>query len=141
VNGPEAMEKKKPKWRPEDDKQCMARLAGIGDALYAIGGKWKLRIIVALTERVSRFNELQRTITGISSKVLASELKELELNGFVRRNIIPQTPVIIEYELTDYALTLHRVLDALHDWGTKHRARIRQRMKEDAERFKIQDSK
>ncbi|MGC1244167.1 MAG: helix-turn-helix domain-containing protein [Chryseosolibacter sp.] len=124
--------RKKAKWRPEDDKQCMARLAGIGDALYAIGGKWKLRIIVALTEGVSRFNELQRTITGISSKVLAAELKELELNGFVKRNILPQTPVIIEYKLTDYASTLETVLDALSDWGTKHRAKIRQRMKEDA---------
>jgi DNA-binding HxlR family transcriptional regulator len=125
-------EKKKPTWRPEDDKQCMARLAGIGDALYAIGGKWKLRIIVALTEGVSRFNELQRTITGISSKVLAAELKELELNGFVKRSVIAQTPVIIVYELTDYALTLQEVLDALSDWGTKHRAKIRQGMKENA---------
>ncbi|QHT66218.1 helix-turn-helix transcriptional regulator [Rhodocytophaga rosea] len=122
-------EKKKPKWRPEDDKQCMARLAGIGDALYAIGGKWKLQIIVALTEGVSRFNEIQRTITGISSKVLAAELKELELNGFVKRTIIAQTPVTIEYKLTDYALTLHQVLDALSDWGTKHRAKIKQEMK------------
>ena len=126
--------RKKARWKPEDDKQCMARLAGIGDALYAIGGKWKLRIIVALTERVSRFNELQRTITGISSKVLASELKELELNGFVKRTILPQTPVIIEYELTDYALTLEKVMDTLSDWGTRHRARIRQSMKDDAEK-------
>ncbi|WP_232064973.1 winged helix-turn-helix transcriptional regulator [Rhodocytophaga rosea] len=107
----------------------MARLAGIGDALYAIGGKWKLQIIVALTEGVSRFNEIQRTITGISSKVLAAELKELELNGFVKRTIIAQTPVTIEYKLTDYALTLHQVLDALSDWGTKHRAKIKQEMK------------
>jgi DNA-binding HxlR family transcriptional regulator len=129
-------EKKRPIWRPEDDKQCMARLTGIGDALYAIGGKWKLRIIVALNEGVSRFNELQRTITGISSKVLAAELKELELNGFVKKNIIAQTPVVIEYELTDYALTLEQVLDALSDWGTKHRAKIRQELKEDATALK-----
>jgi DNA-binding HxlR family transcriptional regulator len=128
-------EKKKPKWRPEDDKQCMARLAGIGDALYAIGGKWKLRIIVALTEGVSRFNDLQRTITGISSKVLAAELKELELNGFVKRTITAQTPVVIEYRLTDYALTLQEVLDALSDWGIKHRAKIRQGIKEEAAAF------
>ncbi len=129
-------QKKQPIWRPGDDKQCMARLAGIGDALYAIGGKWKLRIIVALNEGVSRFNELQRTITGISSKVLAAELKELELNGFVKKNIIAQTPVVIEYELTDYALTLEQVLDALSDWGTKHRDKIRQDLKEDSAALK-----
>lgn len=123
--------KKKAKWKAEDDKQCMARIAAIGDAFYAIGGKWRLRIIVALTEGVNRFNDLQRTITGISSKVLAAELKELELHGFVKRNILPSTPVIIEYELTDYALTLEKVWDALSDWGTKHKAKIRQRMKEE----------
>jgi DNA-binding HxlR family transcriptional regulator len=103
------------------------------DALYAIGGKWKLRIIVVLLEGKSRFNELQRTITGISSKVLASELKELELNGFVKRNVLPQTPVVVEYELTNYAHTLQTVLESLSDWGIKHREKIRQDMKESAQ--------
>ena len=112
------------------DKSCLTRLASIGDTLYAIGGKWKLRIIVVLQERKSRFNELQRTITGISSKVLAAELRELELNGFVKRNVIPQTPVVIEYELTDYALTLQPVLESLSEWGAKHREKIRKEMKE-----------
>lgn len=115
------------------DKACIARLASIGDALYAIGGKWKLRIIVVLRERKSRFNELQRTITGISSKVLASELKELELNGFVKRNILPQTPVVIEYELTDYANTLQNVLESLSEWGATHREKIRREMRERAQ--------
>ena len=114
------------------DKACIARLGAIGDALYAIGGKWKLRIIVVLQERKSRFNELQRTITGISSKVLASELKELELNGFVRRNVLPQSPVVIEYELTDYAQSLQGVLESLSEWGAKHREKIRREMKESA---------
>jgi DNA-binding HxlR family transcriptional regulator len=112
------------------DKACISRLGAIGDALYAIGGKWKLRIIVVLKERKSRFNELQRTITGISSKVLASELRELELNGFVKRNVLVQTPVVIEYELTDHALTLDNVLQALSEWGTMHREKIRQDLRE-----------
>lgn len=117
----------------QNDKACSARLNAIGDALYAIGGKWKLRLIVALIHGKKRFNELQRTIPGISSKMLASELKELELNGFVNRNVFDQTPVAIEYELTDYALTLQPVLDALNEWGTKHRKKIRQAMKEEYE--------
>ena len=112
------------------DKACISKLASIGDALYAIGGKWKLRIIVVLMERKSRFNELQRTITGISSKVLASELRELELNGFVKRNVLPKTPVVIEYELTEYALTLQNVLETLSNWGASHREKIRQELKE-----------
>ena len=112
------------------DKACLSKLASIGDALYAIGGKWKLRIIVVLMERKSRFNDLQRTITGISSKVLASELRAPELNGFVKRNVLPKTPVVIEYELTDYALTLQNVLETLSNWGASHREKIRQELKE-----------
>lgn len=126
------MEKKETSVPHHIDKECVAKLAAISDALYAIGGKWKLRIIVVLGEGKSRFNELQRTITGISSKVLASELRELELNGFVKRKVLPQTPVVIEYELTDYALTLQNVLTALSKWGTMHREKIRQEMKESA---------
>jgi DNA-binding HxlR family transcriptional regulator len=127
------MEKKETTQLHHDDKACIAKLASIGDALYAIGGKWKLRIIVVLREGKSRFNELQRTINGISSKVLASELKELELNGFVKRNVLPQTPVVIEYELTEYAQTLQGVLESLSEWGTMHREKIRQEMRERSE--------
>lgn len=108
------------------EKQCTRKLAAIGDALYVIGGKWKLRIIVALREEGNkRFNELQRTIQGISAKVLSTELKELELNGFVKRNVYPQTPVVVEYELTPYSDTLQDVLESLSEWGAMHREKIR----------------
>ena len=69
--------------------ECKATLNAIADALYVIGGKWKLRIIVALREGNRRFNELHRVIDGISAKVLSAELKDLELNGFVSRNVCP----------------------------------------------------
>ena len=109
--------------------QCKARLGSIADALYVIGGKWKLRIIVALTEGSKRFNELQRLVEGISSKVLSTELKELEMNGFVKRNVYTRTPVIVEYELTDYSNTLGEVLHALREWGANHRDKIRRETK------------
>lgn len=111
-----------------DEKVCAHRLNAIGDALYAVGGKWKLRIIVTLMAGPRRFNEMQRTIKGISAKVLASELKELEMNGFVKRNVFTGTPVTVEYEVTDYSYTLKEVLDALSDWGAKHRDRIKHSM-------------
>jgi DNA-binding HxlR family transcriptional regulator len=111
---------------PISAQQCTARLHAVGDALYAIGGKWKLRIIVALFEGNRRFNELQRLVEGISAKVLSTELKELELNGFVRRNVFTGTPVVVEYELTQYSETLHSVLDALSEWGAMHREKIKQ---------------
>lgn len=117
----------------EHELECQSQLNAIGDALYAIGGKWKLRIIIALLHDKSRFNELQRTIKGISSKVLAAELKELELNGFIKRHVYTETPIVIEYELTDYALTVRPVLKALAEWGIMHRRKIRQRMKQEFE--------
>jgi DNA-binding HxlR family transcriptional regulator len=108
--------------------ECSARLVAVADALYAIGGKWKLRIIIALTEGKKRFNELQRVVSGISAKVLSNELKEMELNGFVKRNVFTGTPVVVEYELTEYSGTLQEVLIALGNWGTMHREKIRQGM-------------
>jgi DNA-binding HxlR family transcriptional regulator len=116
---------------PLNEGDCQVQLASIGDALYAIGGKWKLRIIIALMHGKGRFNELQRTIKGISSKVLSSELKDLELNGFVKRRVYTDTPIVIEYELTDYAITVNPVLQALAEWGAMHRRKIRQAMKQE----------
>ncbi len=105
--------------------QCTMSLTAVGDALYAIGGKWKLRIIIALSEGCKRFNELQRTVEGISAKVLSNELKELELNGFVKRNIQMTSPVTVEYDLTEYSATLEDIMRALSDWGMMHREHIR----------------
>ena len=112
---------------------CKATLGSIADALYAIGGKWKLRIIVALKEEPKRFNELQRLIDGISAKVLSAELKDLELNGFVQRKIYPSTPVVVEYELTAYSETLGDVLQALSHWGAMHRENVKKSMRKKEE--------
>ena len=109
--------------------QCKATLNAIADALYVIGGKWKLRIIVALKDGNKRFNELHRVIEGISAKVLSAELKELELNGFVSRYVDTGTPVVVEYELSDYAETLDGVLQSLSEWGAMHRENVKKSMK------------
>lgn len=109
--------------------QCKARLNSIADSLYVIGGKWKLRIIVGLKDGTKRFNELQRLIDGISAKVLSAELKDMELNGFIKRNVFTGTPVVVEYELTDYADTLNGILDALSEWGAQHKQKVKESIK------------
>jgi len=114
---------------PASEAKCKTKLNAIADALYVIGGKWKLRIIVALMEDNKRFNELQRLVDGISAKVLSTELKELELNGFIKRNVFTGTPVIIEYELSEYAQTLDAVLQSLSEWGTMHKENVRKGMR------------
>ena len=127
------MAKTKSFQKPASKEACTATLNAIADALYVIGGKWKLRIIVALKEGNRRFNGLQRSIEGLSAKVLSTELKELELNGFVRRIVYTGTPVVVEYELTPYAETLDGVLDALSTWGAQHKQKIKRSMKRKAE--------
>ena len=82
-----------------------------------------------MSEGNKRFNDLQRALDGISAKVLSSELKDLELNGFVKRNVFTGTPVLVEYELTRYSDTLHEVMQALGNWGTMHREKIKRGMK------------
>ena len=111
---------------PLTTSQCNNKLTAVGDALYVIGGKWKLRIIIALKEGHSRFNELQRTIPGISAKVLSQELKDLELNGFFERRVHTDTPVVVEYLPTPYTATLKNVLEALSEWGEMHRQKLRE---------------
>ena len=108
-----------------EDKQCSVSLAAIEDTLYVIGGKWKLKIIIALKEGSMRFNGMQRTITGISARVLSNELKELEMNGFIKRKVYTTAPVVIEYELTGYSDTFQKVLRAMIDWGIMHRNKIK----------------
>ncbi|SEW36823.1 transcriptional regulator, HxlR family [Chitinophaga sp. YR573] len=111
---------------------CNEALGAVGDALYAIGGKWKLRVIIALSDGSKRFNELQRSIPGISATVLSNELKDLEMNGFVSRKVNAQaTPVVVDYEVTEYCATLKDVVSALHKWGSMHRNRIKEKMKEE----------
>jgi DNA-binding HxlR family transcriptional regulator len=110
--------------------ECNSVMAPIGDALYVIGGKWKLWVIGALRAGNTRFNDIQRVAVGISARVLSSELKELELNGFVTRIVHTQTPVVVEYRLTDYAASLDNVLHSLAEWGTMHRDKIRREHKQ-----------
>ena len=97
----------------------------MNDALYAIGGKWKLMIIIAMARGNNRFTELQRQVTGISARVLSSELKELELNGFITRKVTASYPVTIEYELTPYSQTLEKIVGAMTEWGMQHREKIK----------------
>jgi len=105
--------------------ECHRVMAAVSDALYAIGGKWKLMIIIAMARGNNRFTELQRQVTGISARVLSSELKELELNGFIIKKVAVGYPVTIEYQLLPYSHTLEEVVAAMTKWGMQHREKIK----------------
>ncbi len=107
------------------ETQCSKHLSAMEDALYVIGGKWTLKIIIALLSGQTRFNELQRTIKGISARVLSGELRDLEINGLVKRVVLAdQKPVVVEYVPTEYSSTLKDLISALADWGANHKKKI-----------------
>ncbi len=91
-------------------------------ALGVIGSKWRPLILWHLLEKTMRFNELEKSIGDISQKMLTSELRGLESDGIVKRQVYPQIPPKVEYSMTDYGLTLSPVLARMADWGNDHRA-------------------
>lgn len=109
--------------------ECEGSLKNVLDALYVLNGKWKLAVILCLVQSSKRFNEIQHDLNGISPKVLAKELKDLELNDFIKRNVYPTTPVSIIYEATDYSRTLKNLIGELSTWGAQHREKIKQSMR------------
>lgn len=109
------------------NRTCQVALQSIDDALYVFGGKWKLKIIIAMKSGVSRFNELQRTL-GISAKMLSQDLKDLELNEMVKRDIDAGPPVVIDYRLTEHADNLEEVLNTLMKFGKIHREKLKSEM-------------
>ena len=96
----------------------------IQDAMEAISGKWKLLIFISISKGNNRFRQIERSIPNISSKVLAKELKELEEHQLIKRTVYDASPALVEYTVTEYSKGLGTVLQALKDWGTKHRKQI-----------------
>jgi DNA-binding HxlR family transcriptional regulator len=93
-------------------------------AIDVIGGKWKALILWWLQQRTWRFAELRRQIPGITEKMLTQQLRELEADGIVRRQVYATVPPKVEYSLTDYGRSLKRALRAICDWGHNHMTRI-----------------
>ena len=104
--------------------ECTKHLLPVKDALDILSGKWKIQIIISLTFGKKRFKEIQREIPGITAKMLSKELRELEINELATRKVYDTKPVTVEYELTPYGRTLKKVINELHEWGSKHRKRI-----------------
>jgi len=107
-----------------EHSECKKNLLPVKDALDILSGKWKLPIIIALTFGNKRFKEMQREIEGITPKMLSKELKELELNQLAKRTVYDTLPVTVEYSLTPYGKSLHKVIEELRTWGLQHRKRL-----------------
>ncbi len=85
-------------------------------AISLLSQRWTALVIYQLLEGPQRFNEIQSSI-GISGKVLSDRLKELEHQGLVKREVIPETPVIIEYSLTERGHSIEPILREIEKWS------------------------
>ena len=86
-----------------------------------IASKWKILILRDLIDGTKRYNELTRSVKGISAKVLTENLKELEKNGIITRKVYPVVPPKVEYSMTDKGNELKPIIDLMHDYGNKYK--------------------
>jgi DNA-binding HxlR family transcriptional regulator len=100
---------------------CFNTVQPVRDALEVINGKWKLSIIISVGVGNERFTDIQDSIPGITPKVLAKELKELEQHKLIKRIVIEDYPVKIVYKTEEYAATLTPIIYALKEWGINHK--------------------
>ncbi|MBA1273032.1 winged helix-turn-helix transcriptional regulator [Stutzerimonas azotifigens] len=92
--------------------------SGVENILKLLEGRWKLIILFHLFDgKVQRFSDLERLISGISQKMLAQQLRQLEADGIVSRTVYPQVPPKVEYRLTAWGQALCPALDALLKWA------------------------
>ncbi|MEU8194360.1 helix-turn-helix domain-containing protein [Microbispora amethystogenes] len=97
-----------------------ASVCGLDAAMDVIGGKWKSSILWALNEHACRFGELRRLLPGVTEKVLASHLREMEADGIVHREVYDEVPPRVEYSLTPLGVALNKALAPLGVWGREH---------------------
>jgi len=106
------------------EKHIEEKLKYIEDFYTAVNGKWKLSILIAMYNGKKRFKEIQSVIPKITNRVLSKELKHLEANKMITRSVYDTIPVTIEYEVTDYCLTLKPIIGMMTEWGKNHRKKV-----------------
>lgn len=105
-------------------QQCNSALLPVRDALEVLNGRWRLPILISLSEGPKRFKQISKEITGITDKMLSKELKALEENKLLTRKVYDTFPPMVEYSPTEHSETLKNVIIALKDWGTLHRKEV-----------------
>ena len=97
----------------------------VNTTLEIIGGKWKVIILYHLFQGTQRFNELRRLIPNITQRMLTLQLREMENDGILHREVYPEIPPKVEYSLTEFGQTLLPVIKAMHKWGNKYEKMFR----------------
>ena len=94
----------------------------VATAVSLIGGKWKLLILRNLKARPWRFNELRKSLEGISQKVLTDSLRSMEKDGIITRTVYPEVPPRVEYALSELGESMRPIIQAMEQWGLGYQA-------------------
>lgn len=105
--------------KKEDLPECP-----VATTVQLIGNKWKLLILRNLQIRPWRFNELQKSLEGISQKVLTQSLRSMESDGIIVRTVYAEVPPRVEYSLSKLGETMSPILDAMEKWGNDYKASL-----------------
>lgn len=110
----------------EESRQLLESLPAcpVETTLTLIGNKWQVLIVRDLLAGTKRFKELQRSIGEISQKVLTSNLRQMEAEGLVHREVFAEVPPRVEYSLTELGRSLKPLLDAMRDWGEGYKEQL-----------------
>lgn len=96
----------------------------VATTVQLIGGKWKLLLLRNLLERPWRFNELKKSLDGISQKVLTDSLRSMEADGLISRTVYPEVPPRVEYALTDLGKSMRPIIEALAEYGEYYKKHL-----------------
>lgn len=103
------------------EKNSMVEICPIRNVVARFGNKWSLLIVLVLSENgKTRFNQLNKLIPDISTKVLSGALQTLEADGLVIRTVFPEVPIRVEYELSETGLSLVPIIQRLTDWAMQN---------------------
>jgi DNA-binding HxlR family transcriptional regulator len=94
----------------------------VATTVSLIGNKWKLLILRNLLVRPWRFNELQKSLDGISQRVLTDSLRSMEADGIITRTVFPEVPPRVEYALSELGESMRPILKTMEDWGNSYKA-------------------
>lgn len=97
----------------------------VATTVQLIGSKWKLLILRNLLQRPWRFNELKRSLDGISQKVLTDSLRSMEEDGLITRTVYPEVPPHVEYALSETGESMRPLLMAMQSWGTNYKKTLK----------------
>ena len=93
----------------------------VATTVSLIGSKWKLLIMRNLLVRPWRFNELQKSLEGISQKVLTDSLRSMEEDGIITRTVFPEVPPRVEYALSELGESMRHIIKSMETWGTEYK--------------------